>query len=50
MDGVNRGYQVVLPRDAVCGIPADYADAVIDNTLALLATVTTVDELTTIWS
>jgi nicotinamidase-related amidase len=38
MDAVNLGYQVVLPRDAVCGIPADYADAVIDNTLALLAT------------
>ena len=41
MDAVNRGYQVVLPRDAVCGVPADYADAVIDNTLGLLATVCT---------
>jgi len=50
MDAVNRGYQVVLPRDAVCGVPADYADALIDNTLALLATVTTVDELVKIWS
>lgn len=50
MDGVNHGYQMVLPRDAVCGIPQDYADAVIDNTLALLATVTTVDELAGIWS
>lgn len=50
MDGVNKGYQVVLPRDAVCGIPADYADAVVDNTLALLATLTTVDELTAVWS
>lgn len=49
MDAVNKGYQVVLPRDAVCGIPADYADAVIDNTLALLATVTTVDELAAVW-
>ena len=49
MDAVNHGYQVVLPRDAVCGIPADYADAVIDNTLALLATVTTVDELIAVW-
>jgi hypothetical protein len=39
----------VLPRDAVCGVPADYAAAVVDNTLALLATVTTVDELTAIW-
>jgi nicotinamidase-related amidase len=49
MDAVNRGYDVVVPRDAVCGVPADYADAVIDNTLSLLATVTTVDELTAIW-
>jgi nicotinamidase-related amidase len=50
MDAVNHGYQVVLPRDAVCGIPAAYADAVIDNTLALLATVTTVDDLVTAWT
>lgn len=50
MDAVNNGYQVVLPRDAVCGIPAEYAEAVIDNTLALLATLTTVDELIEAWA
>jgi nicotinamidase-related amidase len=50
MDAVNHGYDVVLPRDAVCGVPADYADAMIDNTLSLLATLTTVDELVEIWS
>jgi nicotinamidase-related amidase len=50
MDAVNLGYQVVLPRDAVCGIPADYADAVIDHTLAVLATVTTVDDVIAAWS
>ena len=49
MDAVNRGYAAVLPRDAVCGIPPDYAEAVIDNTLALLAAVTTTDELIRIW-
>lgn len=49
MDAVNRGYDVVLPRDAVCGIPKEYADAVIDNTLALLAAVTTTDDLIAIW-
>jgi nicotinamidase-related amidase len=49
MDCVNRGYDVVLPRDAVCGIPQDYADAVIENTLALLAAVTTTDELLAVW-
>jgi len=49
MEAVNRGFDVVLPRDAVAGVPADYAAAVIDNTLALLATVTTTDELVAMW-
>lgn len=49
MDAVNAGYQVVLPRDAVAGIPSDYADAVIDNMLSLLATVTTTDRLMDAW-
>lgn len=50
MDAVNHGYQVVVPRDAVCGVPEDYAAAVIDNTLAMLATLTTVDELVGLWT
>lgn len=50
MDAVNRGYQVVLPRDAVGGLPEDYAAAVVDNTLAVLATVTTTDDLIEIWT
>lgn len=50
MDAVNAGYQVVLPRDAVVGTPPDYAAAVIDNTLALLATVTTIEEVVTTWA
>lgn len=49
MDAVNHGYSVVLPRDAVCGLPREYADAVIDNTLALLAAVVTTDDLIQIW-
>ena len=49
MDAVNRGYQVVVPRDAVAGVPADYADAVIDNTLAMLATVTTTEAVIAAW-
>lgn len=49
MDAVNAAYHVVVPRDAVAGIPADYADAIIDNTLSLLATVTTTDELIRTW-
>jgi nicotinamidase-related amidase len=50
MDAVNRGYQFVLPRDAVSGFPREYADAVIDNTLSLLATVTTTDAVIESWA
>ena len=49
MDAVNAGYQFVLPRDAVAGVPTAYGDAVIDNTLSLLATVITTDEIVEAW-
>lgn len=50
MDAVNAGYQVVVPRDAVAGVPADYAESVVANTYGVLATLTTTDELIGIWS
>jgi biuret amidohydrolase len=50
MDAVNRGYQFVLPRDAVSGFPREYAESVIDNTLSLLATVTSADAVIDTWS
>jgi nicotinamidase-related amidase len=49
-DAVNRGYQIVMPRDAIAGVPADYADAVIENTLSMVATITTTDDVITAWS
>ena len=49
MDAVNAGYRVVMPRDAVAGVPEDYANAMIDNTLSLLATVVTTDDLLEVW-
>jgi biuret amidohydrolase len=49
MDAVNRSYQFVLPRDAVSGYPREYAESIIDNTLALLATVTTTDAVVNAW-
>ncbi|MEZ0356837.1 cysteine hydrolase [Mycobacterium sp. SA01] len=49
MDAVNAGYRVVLPRDAVAGVPAEYGTAIIDNTLALLATITTTEQLIAAW-
>jgi len=50
MDAVNRSYQFVLPRDAVAGFPREYAESVIDNTLALLTTVTTTDAVVRAWT
>jgi biuret amidohydrolase len=49
MDAVNAAYRVVVPRDAVAGIPTEYGTAVIDNTLSLLATITTTDGLLQTW-
>ncbi|MGH9139129.1 MAG: cysteine hydrolase [Acidimicrobiales bacterium] len=50
MDAINNGYTFVLPRDAVAGVPREYADAVIDNTLSLLATVVTADDVVQAWA
>lgn len=44
-DAVNRGYTAVVPSDAIAGVPADYTPAMIRNTLALVATVATTDEV-----
>jgi nicotinamidase-related amidase len=48
-DAVNSSYQVVIPRDAVAGFPAEYVDAVFENTLAAISTPTTTDALLTAW-
>jgi nicotinamidase-related amidase len=36
--------------DAVAGVPVSYAEAVLDNTIAMLATVTTTNDLIEAWS
>ncbi len=50
IDGVNRGYQIVVPRDAGRGGRQEYVEAVLDNTISLLATVTTTAEVVAAWS
>jgi nicotinamidase-related amidase len=49
-DAVNRGYRVVIPRDAVAGVPSDYCDAMLEHTLSLVAEITTTDELLASWT
>jgi nicotinamidase-related amidase len=48
-DAVNRGYQIVLARDATAGVGDDYVDALYTGTLALLATVTTSADVLQAW-
>ena len=48
-DAVNAGYQVVVPRDAVAGLPPAYVDAVFEHSLSVLATVTTTAQLIAVW-
>jgi nicotinamidase-related amidase len=48
-DAVNAGYQVVVPSDAVAGLPPAYVEAVFEHTLSLLATVTTTAEIVATW-
>lgn len=49
LSAVDLGYQVVVVRDGVVGLPKEYADAVIDHTLSMVATVVTADELLAAW-
>ena len=49
MGAVDRGYRVALVTDAVAGVPREYADAVIEHTLAPLATRVTADEVVAAW-
>ncbi len=49
-DAVNAGYQVVIPRDAVAGFPAQYVEAVFANTLGAVATLTTTGDLLRLWA
>ncbi|MFE5023488.1 cysteine hydrolase [Streptomyces sp. NPDC056656] len=48
-DAVNRGYTVAVPADAIAGVPSDYTPAMIRNTLALVATVTSTQDVLTCW-
>lgn len=49
LTGTDLGYRVVLPTDAVIGMPARYAEEVIHHTLAPLCTLTTIDDVLAAW-
>lgn len=48
-EATESGFHVVIPRDAVAGTPGDYADNALKNTLGMLATIVTINDLTAHW-
>ena len=50
LSAVDLGYQVIVPDDAVVGLPVDYGRAVMRNTISLLATVTSTAAIIEVWS
>ena len=45
LSAADLGYRVVLPTDAVVGVPAEYGDEVLRNSLAMVAELSTVDDV-----
>ena len=50
LSAVDLGYQVVVPRDAVAAVPVEYGEPVFANTISLLATVVSSDDLVATWA
>jgi len=49
LSAVDLGYRVVVPADAVVGVPPEYGRTVMSNTIALLATIVSVEDLVKSW-
>lgn len=49
LTALDLGYQVVVVRDAVAGVPTEYAEAVLDHSLSMIATIVTSEELLAAW-
>ena len=48
-DAVNASYQMVIPKDAVAGFPAEYVEQVFANTLGAITTLTTTGAVLDVW-
>jgi nicotinamidase-related amidase len=49
LSAADLGYRIVIPADAVVGVPADYGDAVLRNSLAMVAELSSVDAVLARW-
>lgn len=50
LGATDLGYRCVVPTDAVVGVPVEYGDAVLEHSLAMVATRCTVRELLDAWA
>jgi nicotinamidase-related amidase len=49
VEAVDLGYSAVVARQAVTGVPRQYAEAVMQHTLRLVATLADVDDIVALW-
>lgn len=49
IEAVGLGYRVVVPRDAVVGLPMDYGEAVLKYSIPAVAKVSAVDDIISVW-
>ncbi len=50
LGATDLGYRAVVPTDAVVGVPTTFGDDVLVNTVAMVATLSTVDDVLADWS
>ena len=50
VEALNFGYRVVVARDCTAGVPAEYGESVIRNTLTIVSTIATGAEISAAWS
>ena len=50
LTAVDLGYQVVVVRDAVIGVPREYGETVLNNSLSMISTIVTSAQLIDVWS
>ena len=50
LSAVDLGYQVVVARDAVTGVPEHYSESVMEHSLSMIATIVTSADLARAWA
>jgi nicotinamidase-related amidase len=50
IEAVNFGYRVIVVRDAVVGVPVEYGEQILTNSLPVVATIVTSEALAAAWS